>query len=128
MIERSPRSTIWARPSPGPSPAQLQQLGDQASRPRGSVGPHRAVVDRASDLLGDRGGDLLRAIGAEVHRPPRAVAVEAVADVEVLLEVVTEREVEEGPAVCGQLHGRCEPALDDREVAGGEMAVELVHV
>ena len=47
---------------------------------------------------------------------------------EVLLEVVAEGEVEEGALVCGQLHRGCEAALDDGEVAGGEVAVEVVHV
>ena len=47
---------------------------------------------------------------------------------EVLLEVVAEREVEERPAVRGQLHRRRQAALDDREVARREVAVELVDV
>ena len=88
----------------------------------------RPVVDLAPDLLGDRGGDLVRAVGLEVHAAPGAVALEPVADVEVLLEVVPEREVEERPPVRGQLHRRRQAALDDREVAGGEVAVEVVDV
>ena len=60
--------------------------------------------------------------------PPGAVALEPVADVEVLLEVVAEREVEERPPVGGQLHRGRQPALDDREVAGGQVAVEVVDV
>jgi hypothetical protein len=48
--------------------------------------------------------------------------------VEVLLEVVAEREVEERTPVRGQLHRRREAALDNREVAGCEMAVEVVDV
>ena len=50
------------------------------------------------------------------------------ADVEVLLEVVAEREVDERPAVRGQLHRGGQPALDDGQVAGGEMAVEVVDI
>ena len=49
-------------------------------------------------------------------------------DVEVLLEVVAQREVEERPPVGGQLHRRGQPALDDREVAGGQVPVEVVDV
>ena len=40
---------------------------------------------------------------------------------EVLLEVVAQREVEERPPVRGQLHRRGQPALHDGEVAGGEV-------
>ena len=47
---------------------------------------------------------------------------------EVLLEVVAEREVEERPPVRRQFHRGGQSALDDGEVAGGEMPVELVDV
>jgi hypothetical protein len=42
--------------------------------------------------------------------------------------VVAEREVQERPSARGQLHRRGEPALDDREIADGQMPVELVGV
>jgi hypothetical protein len=57
-----------------------------------------------------------------VHAPTGAVAVEAVSPMEVLFEVVSEREVEERAAVSDELHARGEPALDDGELAGGEVA------
>ena len=63
-----------------------------------------------------------------VHASPGAVLLEPVADVEVLLEMVSEREVEEGASVGGELHRRGQPALDDGEVAGGEVAIELGNV
>ena len=47
---------------------------------------------------------------------------------EVLLEVVAEREVEERASVRRQLHRRGQAALDDGEVAGGQVPVELVYV
>ena len=47
---------------------------------------------------------------------------------EVLLEVVTQREVEERSPVRRQLHRRRQPSLHDREVARGEVAVQLVDV
>ncbi len=56
------------------------------------------------------------------------MAVEPVAHVEVLLEVVAEREVQERPPAGGQLHRGGQAALDDGEVAGGQVAVELVDV
>ena len=50
------------------------------------------------------------------------------ADVEVLLEVMPEREVEERSSAGGQFHPGGEPALDNGKVARCEMTVELVHV
>src|SRR5215218_8509763 len=94
----------------------LEQLGDQLRRPRGAVRLDRLIVDLTADLLGDRDGDLLRAVRLEVHPPARAVALQPVAYVEVLLEVVAEREVEERSPVRGQLHRRRQAALDDGEV------------
>ena len=47
---------------------------------------------------------------------------------EVLLEVVAQREVEEGPVVGRELHRGGQPALDDGQVAHGEVAVEGGHV
>ena len=48
-------------------------------------------------------------------------------DVQVLLEVVPQRHVDERTAGRDQLHGRREPALHDRDVAGGEMQVQVGH-
>ena len=49
---------------------ELVQLGDERRRARRAVGLDRAVVDLAADLLGDRGRDLGRAVGLEVHPRP----------------------------------------------------------
>jgi hypothetical protein len=43
----------------------------------------------------------------------------------VLLEVVGQGEVEEGSSVGGQLHGGGQAALDDGQVAGGQVAVQV---
>jgi hypothetical protein len=48
-----------------------------------------------------------------------------VGDVEVLLEVVAQREVQERPPVRRQLHAGRQSPLHDREVAGGQVPVEL---
>ena len=66
------------------------------------------------------GGDVV-----VVHAPARAVALEPVADVAVLLEVVAQREVQERPPARGELHRRRQAALDDREVARGEVPVQV---
>jgi len=51
-----------------------------------------------------------------------------VTHVEVLLEVVAQREVDERPPIRRQLHGRREAPLHDRQIAGRQMAKELVDV
>jgi hypothetical protein len=98
---------------------RLEEVGEQGGGAGGAVGGNGAVVDVAADLGGDGGGDVGRARVLVVHVLPGAVALEPVADVEVLLEVVAERELQERPLAGGQLHGGGEPALDDREVASG---------
>src|SRR4051794_28924078 len=80
-----------------------EQLGESARRCRGAVGLHVPVVDLAPDLGGDRVRDQLGRRVVEVHAATGSVALEPVADVEVLLEVVAQREVEEGPLLGGQL-------------------------
>ncbi len=47
---------------------------------------------------------------------------------EALLEVVAQRRVQERPAVRRQLHGGRQAALHHGQVAGGEVAIELVDV
>src|SRR5439155_19324084 len=83
-----------------------QHLRDPGRRARGAIGFDIAVVDVAADLGCDRSGDLGRTVGLEVHPPSGVVALEAVADVEVLLEVVAQREVQKRPLVGRQLHRR----------------------
>ena len=95
-------------------------------RQAGAVRLHRAVVDVASDLLGDGRGDDVRGGALEVHPAAGSVAVEPVGDVEALLEVVAQGEVEERPPRGGQLHRGRQPALNHSEVAGGEVAVEIL--
>src|SRR4051812_19891069 len=105
------------------------ELRDHRRRPRGAVRLDVAVVDRAAaELLRQRRGYLRRAVDGEVHAAPRAVALEPVPDMEVLLEVVAQREVEERPLGRGQLHRRRQTALHHGDVARGEVAVEVVHV
>jgi hypothetical protein len=55
----------------------------------GAVDLYVAVVDLSADLLRDRRRDQLRWEVLEVHAASGAIAFKSVADVEVLLEVVT---------------------------------------
>ena len=101
-----------AAPRPGrrrpPAPAGSRRCGRsrRPSRPASSSGAGRVVVDQ----------------------PPGAVPVEPVPYVELLLEVVPQRDVEERPPVRGQLHRRGEPALHDGEVAHRQVPPQVVHV
>src|SRR3954462_11550846 len=95
-----------------------KQLREHRRSPAGAVTLDGAVGDvAAAELLGKRAGDLGRAVRLEGHAAAGAVAVEAVADVEVLLEVVAQREVEEGALRRRQLHRRRQAALDHGYVA-----------
>jgi hypothetical protein len=68
-----------------------EELGDRCGRAGCAVGLDGAVVDLSPDLLGDRGGDLRRAVELEVDAPTGSIALEAVAYVKVLLEVMAQR-------------------------------------
>ena len=93
--------------------------------PSASTSRYRAGRPIVDD---DRLGEGIRVGRGEVHAPARAVLVEPVTDVEVLLEVMGEREVDERPLGGGELHRRREPALHDGEVADGEVAIQPIDV
>ena len=63
-----------------------------------------------------------------VHPPAGPVLRQPVRHVHLLLDVVGEREVQERPTGRHQLHRRAQTALDDGEVARGELPVQVRHV
>src|SRR5947208_2908401 len=85
--------------------------------------PHRwsPSEPRLPRLCGRRGAD-------EVHRAAGSIAIESMADVEVLLEVVPQREIDERAPVRGQFHRGRKPSLDHGNLADGQMAVQLMDV
>src|SRR5690349_4878814 len=130
-------SAIWCPPwvtnvtgwSLVSSPAlSLEQPGDQPGGAVGAVERHRGGVYRLAEVLEHRRAQSLGAGVLEVEPDPGAEAIEASGDVQLLLEVVAQREVEEGRAESGQLHRGGEPALDDREVGGRVMREEVGYV
>src|SRR5262245_11261027 len=76
---------------------RLDELRDHRRRAGGAVRGDRERRDGPVDLLGDGGRDHVRRRHGVVHAAARAVALEAVADVAVLLEMVPQREVQERP-------------------------------
>ena len=47
---------------------------------------------------------------------------------EVLLEMVAQREIQERTPVRRQLHAGAQPALNNRQIAGGEVTIQLMHI
>jgi hypothetical protein len=94
----------------------------------GAVPFDRPVVDRAGELTGDRLGERIGLCLTEVHPPSGPVSLQAVMHVESLLEVLPERQVDEGPAGGGEFHAGRQAALDHGQVAGRQVPVEMGHV
>ena len=59
---------------------------------------------------------------------PRSVSIEAVPHMDLLLEVMPEGEVEERALAGHEFHGRRQPALNNRRVAGRQVQGEVAEV
>src|SRR5207248_9795068 len=108
--------------------ARLEEFGDSLRGSLSAARFDRSVIGLALKLFDDRPGDHFRRRAGEVHRPTGSIAIESVTDMEVLLKVMPQREIDEGPPVGGQLHGGREPTLDQGNVTDGQVPVELVDV
>lgn len=103
-----------------------EQVGEKCRGPGGTVAFDRQIVDLATKVGHDRRGQGIGVAGLFVgHAASGAVALQAVAYVEVLLEVVAQWNVQEWAAARGQLHAGRQATLYDGEVRGGEVAVQL---
>ena len=105
-------------------PGGSEQFADQLRGPSGTFAIDSQEVVANADLLGDRRGDLAGGRRLVAHMSSGAVSLEAVVDVAVLLEVVLEGEVQERSSAGDELHAGGEAALDDGEVASGQVPVE----
>jgi DNA-binding CsgD family transcriptional regulator len=121
------RSGLHPHPALAGAPASSDQLGEPGCGSTRAVPLDVAVVDLAADIGRDRIRDDVRSGRLKVEPVTGAIALKLVGDVVVLFEVVPQGEVQERTPVRGQLHRRGEAALNDREVTGCEMAVQVVH-
>src|SRR5689334_19310056 len=106
----------------------LDEFGDEPGGAGRAIGLDVAVADRLAGQLSDASGDQVGVGRQVVHARAGAVAGQPVPDVEVLLEVVPEREVQERALGRGQLHSGGQAALDDGHIAGAQVLVETVDV
>src|SRR5262245_745523 len=105
----------------------LEELGDE---PGGAVRPverHLGTVDRLAQVFEHGRAQGFRARAVVVEADPGAETIEPARHVELLLEVMAQRKVEERRPERGQLHGRGKAALNDREIDGGVMLEEIRH-
>src|SRR5215813_399875 len=120
-------STIGYSPAPA-GPARSEQGADHAGGALRAFTRHVASLGRLPQVVEDGAGQIVDAGPVVLHAHAGAQAVEAARDVEVLLEMIAEREVEKGRAEGGQLHRAGEAALDNGEVGGGVMPKQMRHV
>src|SRR5215510_4227334 len=105
----------------------LEELGDEL---RGAVRPverYLGGVDRLAQVFEHGRAQGFRARAVVVEADPGAETIEPARHVELLLAVMAQRKVEERSPERGQLHGRGEAALNDREIDGGVMLEEIRH-
>jgi hypothetical protein len=88
-----------------------------------AAGLDRAVTDRAADLVRDGLGEDVGPSLVVVQAAARAILLQTVPDVEVLLEVMAERHVDERPLACGELHRGGQAALHHGQVAHRQVPV-----
>src|SRR5581483_3927377 len=117
------RSAVWGTSAPSVS----KQLGNHA---RGSLRPvvlHQFKSRLCSEQFDHRLRDHVRTGIGKFQPAPGAIAIEAMGDVEILLEVIAQRKIDEGGAGRRQFHAGSQPALHQREVTCGEMSIEIRH-
>ena len=110
------------------SEMQLEQGRDHCCSIRCAIGLDVTNTGGAVDLVGDQRGHVIGVGIAVLEAPPGVVPVESSPDVEVLLEVVTQRNVDERHLARRQLHCRGEATLHDRDVRTCKVAVEPIDV
>src|SRR5258708_134426 len=104
------------------------EVGDPGCRTCSAILFNIPVRDLLANLLSDRGGDNVGRCLCKVHTAPSLVAVKAVSHVEVLLEMVAQREVQKRALVRRQLHRRRQPTLHHRQIPDGEVTVQLLDI
>src|SRR5262245_57972206 len=111
-----------------PSGARSEQVRDHAGRALRAPAKHFPTAGGLAQVIDDGGPQRLRAHHVVVHADARAQAVEPARHVEVLLEVIAQREIEERRPERRQLHRGREASLHDGEMGGGVMPEQVGHV
>src|SRR4051794_29346659 len=107
---------------------QLEKSGDPFGGAARAVRFDGEVVDRSTEFGDHRRGERVRVGLLVLDAPSGTVALEPVSHVEVLLEVMPQRNVQEWAAVRGQFHRSREAALHDGEVTRGQVPVQIRNV
>ena len=125
---RAERWTTLSTVGAGLSPAQISSAS-MRGRPLGAVGGHRPVVDRAVDLLGDRGGELFGlGVGVVDAARPAPCRSRRCRTWMFCSKWLPQRDVDERPPARGELHRRRQSTLDDGDVAGRQVPVQVGQV
>ena len=106
----------------------LEYLGDELSRSQRTVAPDRPIDGDAAELVDDCSGDPLGLGLGIIHAEAGTVALQTMAHVKVLFEVVPQRKVDEWTPGSRQLHRGRQTPLDERDVTRRETLVQLGHV
>lgn len=129
-MDRPPsgRSRLYHETVPALGSGPLEQLAEHRRRPLRAVRRDCRARGRRRQLAQNRLGQHVRC-RARVFEPVAGLApVQAVGDVELLLEVLIEGEVNERPPQRRELQRGGAAALHHGQVAGGEVLVQPVHV
>src|SRR5271154_5879991 len=104
------------------------ELGEAGGGPGGDVGFTVSGAYRVRDFRGYRRGERFRLGLLIVHVPAGAVPGQPVPDMEVLLEVMAQRYVDEGTLARGEFHGGGQAALHHPEIACRQVPVKVTHI
>src|SRR5450755_2595732 len=105
-----------------------EQICDQRCCSVGAIGWNAAVFDRRRECPCHRLRQAVRRRINVVDEGSRAMASETMADVELLLEVVSKRDRDERSSGGDEFHRGGQSALDQGDVTRAQLAMELVHV
>ncbi|MGY4447179.1 hypothetical protein ACVWZR_001839 [Bradyrhizobium sp. i1.3.1] len=114
------------RNSPSETPPS-NEIGKHASGTDRAVGFNQHEPCQGLQHVNHGMGNHVRRRGLKFHASSGAISVETMGDVEILLEVVLERKTDEGRPRSREFHACRQAALNERQIAGREVAIEIRH-